>query len=226
MKDSSCCCNLVIDFDSTFTKLEALEDLAEIALEGNSNKEKIVEKIKKITSRGMEGKITFPQSLNSRLKLFSSNKQQLERLTQLLQENISTSVKENKKFFQNNSEKIYIISGGFEDFIFPVVKGFGIKKNHILANKFEFDEAGNIVGIDESRLLAQNDGKVKIVESLNLERPVCVVGDGWTDFEIKKQGAADLFCVFCENVRREAVVASADHVANNFYEVIDWIKSK
>jgi len=225
MKELSVNCNLVIDFDSTFVKLEALEDLAKIALRESSQREMLVDEIEKITALGMEGKITFPQSLKRRLKLFSSNRQQLKQLIILLKENVSDSVLERKEFFRNNSDKIYIISGGFEDFIFPIVEEYGINFEHILANKFEFDEKGSIVGIDETRLLAQENGKVKIVRSLNLNRPVCVVGDGWTDFEIKKQGAADLFCAFCENVRRDPVVESADHVANNFEEVIKWLKS-
>lgn len=225
MENPSCRCNLVIDFDSTFVKLEALEDLASIALRDNDKKDDIVEKIKEITAMGMEGKITFPQSLNSRLKLFSSNRSHVEELVRLLKENITVSAIKNKEFFIDNSNKIYIISGGFEDFIFPIVGEYGIQRDHILANKFKFDEKGYIAGIDQERLLAQDDGKVKIVKSLNLKKPVCVVGDGWTDYEIKKQGAADLFCAFCENVSRKSVVDSADYVANNFDEVIDWIKS-
>ena len=64
--------SLVIDFDSTFIKLEALEELATVALDGNEKKNEIVDEIEKITIMGMEGKITFPESLSRRLKLFST----------------------------------------------------------------------------------------------------------------------------------------------------------
>ena len=218
-------CSLIIDFDSTFVKLEALEDLAEIALSGNIQKDKIVEEIKKITAMGMDGKITFPQSLGRRLKLFSSRKEHISQLIRLLKENISDSVIPNKEFFQINNKKIYIISGGFEDFIYPIVRDFGITKENILANKFVFDDEGKIIGIDESRLLAQENGKVKAVRSLNLPKPICVVGDGWTDYEIKQKGSADLFCAYCENVERKAVVKTADKIAHNFDDVISWVIS-
>lgn len=222
---NSCGCSLVIDFDSTFVKLEALEELAEIALQDNPQKEQIVEEIKKITDLGMEGKITFPQSLGRRLKLFSSEDRHVQLLIEKLKKNISDSVVACKDFFLENADNIYIISGGFEDFIYPVVEEYGIKKDHILANKFVFDEEGKVVGIDEDRPLAQEGGKAKAVKLMELGQPVCVVGDGWTDYEIKQAGCADIFCAFCENVKRDVVVESADHVFGSFHDVVSWANS-
>ena len=46
---------LVIDFDSTFTKVEALDALCEIVLEGSVEKESVLKQIQDITDRGMEG---------------------------------------------------------------------------------------------------------------------------------------------------------------------------
>ena len=51
--------NLIIDFDSTFVTVEALDELAKICLKENSQKEKILKKIQKTTKLGMEGKIDF-----------------------------------------------------------------------------------------------------------------------------------------------------------------------
>ena len=41
--------NLIIDFDSTFIKLETIEVLAEIALKNNNNRKNILGKIKSMT---------------------------------------------------------------------------------------------------------------------------------------------------------------------------------
>jgi len=54
---------IIIDFDSTFVKIETLDKLAEIALNKNPQKRKILDKIKKITTEGMNGKIPFSVSL-------------------------------------------------------------------------------------------------------------------------------------------------------------------
>ena len=59
--------NFVIDFDSTFTKVEGLDELAAIALKGHKDQNKIVGEIKSITDRGMVGEIGFADSLKVRV---------------------------------------------------------------------------------------------------------------------------------------------------------------
>ena len=55
---------------------------------------------------------------------------------------------------------------------------------------------------------------------LNLCGNIIVVGDGYTDYEIKKCGVADTFIAFTENISRQSVIEKADIVANNFNTVI------
>ncbi|MDQ3239452.1 MAG: hypothetical protein M3P33_02935 [bacterium] len=51
--------NLIIDFDSTFVKLEAFDELLKIALKNNSNQAEIVESVQAITNLGMEARLLF-----------------------------------------------------------------------------------------------------------------------------------------------------------------------
>ena len=59
----------VIDFDSTFTQVEALDLLGEIALENDSDKEQKLQKIKEITDKGMDGTMTLKDSIAKRLEI-------------------------------------------------------------------------------------------------------------------------------------------------------------
>ncbi len=61
----------VIDFDSTFTKVEALDVLADISLKDHPEKEKRKKQIVEITNQGMDGSISFRESLERRLNLLS-----------------------------------------------------------------------------------------------------------------------------------------------------------
>ena len=212
--------NLIIDFDSTFTKLEALEELANISLAGNPDKEKILNKIQKTTDLGMEGKITFPESLKQRFQLLNATKLHLGQLIKKLENNISDSIVRNRDFFIKNAKNIYIITGGFKEFVLPITDKFGVLRKNILANKFIFDKSGNITGFDKSNLLAQENGKAKQIKALGLPQPIVVLGDGWSDYQIKKMGIANKFVAFTENVRRENVIKKADTVAENFEHVI------
>ncbi len=210
----------IIDFDSTFVKHEGLEELAALALKNNPDKEKILSEIKYLTTLGMEGKIPFDESLRKRIQTLHANKNHIEKLIKLLKRKISVSIQRNKRFFKEYKDTIYILSGGFKEFISPVVTSFGIDESHIFANTFVFDKKGNVLGFDTKNLLSQENGKAKLLKSLKLNGEVVVIGDGYTDYELKKSGLAKKFVAFTENVKRDVVVKNADIIAPTFDEFL------
>ncbi|WP_018342919.1 phosphoglycerate dehydrogenase [Cytophaga aurantiaca] len=210
----------VIDFDSTFTQVEALDELATISLAGNPNQQQIIQQIIDLTNLGMEGKGSFSENLVKRLQLVKANRSHLEPLIELLRSKVSKSVKRNKHFFRDYAEQIYIVSSGFKEFILPIVTEFGIKEDHVLANTFTFDKDDNIIGCDSNNPLSQDKGKIKLMEKLGLTGDVHVIGDGYTDYEIRGAGLATKFYAFTENVSRAAVIAKADSIAPNFDEIL------
>ncbi|MEN8249238.1 MAG: phosphoglycerate dehydrogenase [Bacteroidota bacterium] len=212
--------NFIIDFDSTFTQVEALDELCEISLKDNPEKDLILQKIKDITNQGMAGELSFRQSLEERISLVKANNSHLPELVERLKGKITKSFLRNKEFFREHKDHVYILSNGFKEFICPVVKEFGFKPSNVLANTFEIDKDGNIIGFDKNNVLSQNQGKVKKIEELNLDGEVIVIGDGHTDYEIKSAGKAHRFFAFTENVERASVIANADHVAPSFDEVL------
>ncbi|MBT5955888.1 MAG: phosphoglycerate dehydrogenase, partial [Candidatus Marinimicrobia bacterium] len=113
----------------------------------------------------------------------------------------------------------------FTELIYPAVKDFDIPKDHIFANVFTFDESGLINGVDPSQFLAQKPGKIDAVKSLNLNGTVIVIGDGYTDYQIKKAGLAHHFIAYTESVSRPNVIKKGDIIATSFNEVIDFIKT-
>lgn len=200
----------IIDFDSTFVKIEALDTLSEIVLADNPQKDEIVNQIKDITNQGMEGTITFTESLQRRLALFAPSRHHIHTLIDILNQNITTSVQQNQNWFIQNAQNIYIISGGFKEYIIPVVQPFGITPDHVLANEFIFDQHDNVITFNPDNFLAQPMGKVKAVDSLQLQGDITVIGDGYTDYQIKEAGKATYFFAFTENISREIVLAHAD----------------
>jgi len=216
----------IIDFDGTFTTLEALPTLAKITLKNNSNKQIIIAEIDRLTEETMNGNIPFPVALKKRISLLNANKIDLEKLIRLQKKSISPSILRNKSFFVKNRKKIYIISGGFKEFIIPVVKAFGITADHVLANTFIFDKKGIIVGFDEKNPLANSGGKTEVIKNLHLSGEIIVIGDGYTDYEIKKNGAAAKFYAFVENINRPSITKKADMVLSNFDELLYKIYDK
>lgn len=210
----------IIDFDSTFTKVEAFDVLADLCLNGNPDKRKIKKQISNITDMAMEGRISVRESMQKRLELLKPQQKQIGALVKKLRENISDSVIRNKEFFEKNADHVYIISNGFREFIEPIVTEFGINRSNVLANDFVIDSKGHITGFDERNPLSNNQGKAELLKRLKLPGDVYVIGDGYTDYEIKQAGLANKFYAFTENVERKSVVAKADHVAPNLDEIL------
>ena len=210
----------VFDFDSTLTQVEALDVLAEMTLHGKSNKAEILEEIQQITNLGIDGDISFTESLERRIRLLGAKREDLGPLIEELRQKISKSIKENKEFFYSHAEDIYVISCGFKEFIDPIVAEYNIPSERVFANTFTFDEEETIVGFDETNVLSSHNGKIACLKSLNLEGEVQVIGDGYSDYVMREAGIADKFFAYTENVHRAKAADNADHVTPNLNEFL------
>ena len=212
--------HFIIDYDSTFIKVESLDELSKIS---NGDDETINNKISEITNLGMEGKISFSDSLRKRIELIECNKEDIVKTVEILEKKVSDSFKNNISFLKNNAENILIVSSGFHELIEPIVIQYGIKKENIFANKFLYDN-DKVIGYDKKNPLSKSQGKVNILKELKLKGEVHVIGDGYTDYEIKKEGLANYFYLFIENIKRESVVKSADYLLKSLDQFIKIIK--
>jgi len=210
----------IIDFDSTFVSVEALDELCRIALKNSPDKKNRMEKFSSITNKAMSGKITFADSLEQRIKLLDAGKDDIDKAVKLISRKISKSVVRNKNFFRKFSDKIIIVSGGFKEIIVPIVERFGINATNVYANSFTFDKAGKITGFDKRNVLSGSNGKINQIKALKLKGTINVIGDGYTDYELKKAGIAHKFFAFTENIERKIVLEKADHIAPSIDEIL------
>ena len=210
----------VFDFDSTLTSVEALDVLAEITLANKPEKDVVVSEIQAITNLGIDGEISFTESLERRLSLLHANKADLDTLVHELQNKVSASIVRNKEFFEKYSEDIYVISCGFKEFIEPIVAQYNIPAHKVYANTFTYDEKGNITGFDKENVLSSHNGKIECLKRMNLAGEVLVIGDGYSDYVMREAGIADKFFAYTENVSRDKATANADHVTPNLDEFL------
>ncbi|RCH56771.1 phosphoserine phosphatase [Mucilaginibacter hurinus] len=212
--------HFIIDFDSTFTQVEALDELARISLKSHPDREQIYQQIEDLTNLAMEGKLSFSESLEGRVKLLQANREHLKLLVTHLKKKVSTSFSRNTIFFKNHADEVLIVSGGFKEFITPVVTEYHIKKENIYANTFVFDEDGNIIGYDRDNPLSKEGGKVILLKELNLQGDIYGIGDGYSDFQLKESGLIKKFFAFTENIERKSVAEKADHITPSFDEFL------
>jgi len=212
--------NYVFDFDSTLTRVEALDVLAEITLKNNPKRKEIIQEIIDITNLGIDGEISFTESLEKRIKLLNANKADLSGLVAALKKQVSKSIESNKEFFEKFAEDIYVISCGFKEFIDPIVKEYNIPSERVYANTFEFGKDGKIIGFDANNPLSKHNGKIQCLKGMNLEGEIQVIGDGYSDYVTREAGVADTFFAYTENVSRAKTTENADHIAPSLDEFL------
>ncbi|GJM61065.1 MULTISPECIES: phosphoglycerate dehydrogenase [Persicobacter] len=216
--------NFIIDYDSTFIQVESLDFLANKAFSRAANAEELISTFKAITDRGMNGEISFEESINHRLNLLKADKSLIAETVEELKALVTPSFKRNAEFLKKNAENIYIVSNGFFELIAPVVGEYGIPESNIFANRFVFGPENRIIGMNKENPLSGNQGKVTVAKALTLEGFTYVIGDGYTDYEIRQAGLADRFYAFTANVSRKRVLEVADHEAPSLDEILYDLK--
>lgn len=210
----------IFDFDSTLTRVEALDVLAEITLKNNPKKDEIIQKIIEITNLGIDGEISFTESLQRRIDLLNANKADLTELIKRLERQVSPSIERNKEFFREFNENIYVISCGFKEFIVPIVAAYNIPSHRVFANTFEFNNEGKIIGFDAKNVLSQHKGKIDCLRNMQLEGEIQVIGDGYSDYVTREAGVADKFFAYTENISRKKTTEKADYITPNLDEFL------
>ncbi|NWE52721.1 phosphoglycerate dehydrogenase [Brevundimonas sp. P7753] len=210
----------IFDFDSTLVRIETLEALADIALSDAPDAAAKKAEIASLTDQAMTGQVDFGTALRRRLELLALNRSHVEALSDRILDEASASIRRNVDFFERHAERVYILSGGFREVIAPLAARLGIAADHVLANDLIYDAEGLVTGVDDANPLSRDNGKPEVINALKLAGPVVMVGDGWTDAEVKLAGAADRFYAFTEVVSRAKVIEVADAVAASLDEVL------
>ncbi len=215
--------SLILDFDSTIINTESLDCLSKIVLNKTDIDTKIQKKINQITNKGMNGEITFENSLNQRLSLLKINKNHIKALSLEVSKNFDDTFINNLVFFESIIDNVYIVSSGFKEVIEFAFKSISNKSWNIFANDLDYRN-NHLVNINKNNPLSKNLGKVKLIKSMNLSGNVIIVGDGYTDYEIRKHNQAHIFLCYIGNINRKKVSKCADVLCYDFNQVKEFIK--
>ena len=215
--------SLILDFDSTIINTESIDCLSKIVLNGTDNDTQILKKINEITNKGMNGEISFENSLNKRLSLLKINKNHIKELSLEVSKNFDDTFINNLAFYESIIDNVYIVSSGFKEVIEFAFKSISNKSWNIFANDLDYRN-NHFVTINKSNPLSKNLGKVKLIKSMNLSGNVIVVGDGYTDYEIRKHNQANIFLCYIRNINRKKVSKYADILCYDFNQVKEFIK--
>ena len=97
-------------------------------------------------------------------------------------------MRRNLRFFHDNADRIVILSGGFREIIAPLAAQLHVPPERVLCNDLIYDAEGRVTGVDQANPLAHADGKSAPSGALAFPGPVVMIGDGWTDAEVRLAG--------------------------------------
>ena len=210
---------VILDFDSTLCAVESLDALAGMVLNGDPDLEAKVAEIERLTRLGMSGELPLSESLARRLAILTFNRGHVERLAESLRHQLTPGLVADRQWILNHAEHLHVVSGGFVDWIVPVLTPFRFRTEQIHANVLRWD-VDVCVGFDQTHPLSRNGGKPEVVQQLGLGPGMgtIAVGDGISDLELKRTGHVDRFVAFTAHARRDVVVREADT------EVSSWTR--
>jgi len=194
---------VIFDFDSTLIACESLEEVLAARLAGRPD---LVAQVREITSLGMEGKISFAESLARRLAIVPPRRADIRRFAATAHRRLTPGMEKLVADLHARRVGVSIVSGTTREMILPVAKRLGIAARRVHGIRPRWGRDGRFLGLraDDPFVKSKAAGVAEI--SNRWSRPRIGVGDGATDLALLRHGAIDHFVAFTGHARRNAVL--------------------
>ena len=204
---------VIFDFDSTVIQIESLEEILAQKLSHSPNK---MIKIKALTDQGMNGEINFHQSISKRLEIAAPDLPDLQAFynnhgCKILTNGIPKLI----NWLQHNQITIYIISGGLYESIIPFANVLNIPEENVYAVKLHWTAEGKYIGINQQDPFSHSKVSGATTIASQWQKPVIIVGDGYTDYQLFSAGLTNHFIAYTEHQKRDKVIQLAQYKADN-----------
>jgi HAD superfamily phosphoserine phosphatase-like hydrolase len=209
--------SVVLDVDSTLTGIEGIDWLA--AHRG----EKVQRLVEELTVKAMAGTMPLEQVYAQRLEVITPSLAEMQTLALAYRTHLAPGAKAVIEQMRAAGVRVVLMSGGLLPSIAPFGAALGFEPADIHAVDVHNDHRGAFQGYESESPLTRAHGKPMVLNALNLPRPILAVGEGFTDLEIREDGACEVFAAYTGFVSREAVVDAADHVVASFDELLHLV---
>lgn len=188
--------NVIFDFDYTLLAEESTVEVLNIALESHSDRRTLQARLKVIAPRALAGKTTWRELLYLYWMATRIRQVHIQHYIERRRRALHPSLQELIAQLKKDHVNIFIISGGYEEWIKPLASGWGIDTKNVIANRFCWCR-NRVIGIHRSPLLSSSRGKPTIVDKWKkegrLQGPTVLVGDGHADRAVWQRGLVEGF---------------------------------
>ena len=208
---------VIFDFDSTLIQDESLEMILANKLEYAPEK---VTQISDITEKGMNGEMGFFESLTQRMEIALPHRNDIQNFARNhCPSSFSNGIAELIKALHKNNVDVWILSGGFEDVIQPFANYLNIPPEKVHAVQIHWYQDGYFKGLNKANSFAISKLAGAVELHKQWQSPTVIVGDGFTDYMLHKEGLVDHFIAYTEHASREKVNKVAKHSAASAQEL-------
>jgi HAD superfamily phosphoserine phosphatase-like hydrolase len=213
---------IIFDFDSTLISCESLEEILKIKMINRPESQK---RITDITAQGMEGRISFSESVRRRLELVEPTLVDVTEFGRKALQYATARMGSLIKDLQKRGIAVHIVSGALREAILPAGTALDIPKDRIHGVQLIWNGQGRFSGIDphDPFSISKVEGLRKLTGSW--QKPRVAVGDGMTDYAIYEQGLVEHFIAFTQHVRRRAVIEKGTPEARNVDELKEILET-
>lgn len=203
--------SVVLDVDSTLCDVEGIDWLA--TLRGVD----IARQSANLTARSMNGELPIEAVYAGRMDLIRPTRDEVDALARVYVQRLAPGAETTIRDLRTAGVRVVLVSGGLRRAIGQVAHVVGVEQADLNAVDVQWDHAGTYEDFDRQSPLTTQFGKVEVVRTLALPRPILAVGDGATDAAMRP--IVNSFVAFTAFQRREAVVAAADGEVRSFDEL-------
>jgi HAD superfamily phosphoserine phosphatase-like hydrolase len=198
--------SVVFDVDSTLTGIEGVDWLADRRDAATAGF------VHRLTDAVMAGELPIERAYAARLDRIAPTRDEMHALATAYGEHAAPGAAETIAALRHGGVRVVAISGGLLEAVGPFCVSLGIGEQDVHAVAVQWTALGAYAGFDRASPLVTQTGKAVLLDRLALPRAIIAVGDGSTDVEMKRTGAADLFAAYVGFARRDRAVAAADFV--------------
>lgn len=211
------------DVDSTIISRESLMDMVLLAAGASAELE---QELAEITNAGMNGEITFEESLKRRFAIAPITKTHMETVTQKMLGEVTHGMHEFIEALKKDGHDVWMLTAGIRDMMLPLAKKLGIPEHQVLANEAEWN--GDTLSHFKPGPMLRTEGKAEIIRKLRkdgrIDGTVIMVGDGSSDLAVFTEGVADDFYGFGEHAVRPTVMKGAPRFFRSVREMRAFVE--
>jgi len=196
---------VVFDFDSTLIRCESLEEILAPKCAARPGLE---DEIRAVTAMGMEGRISFKESLARRLALAAPSRDEVAGFGREAIDLLTPGMAQLVADLRAAGHAVKIISGGLREAIVPVALHLGLRDEDVGAVALLFHNDGGFAGIDTQDPFSDSKSAGARPLCGTWPKPVVAVGDGMTDYHLHRDGLVDHFIAYTQWARRAPVLAT------------------